>query len=95
MQWFNYAEDAFVLDEEKDIKKIYFDPTKRLNLLQESYSIYDRSWLVKPSFMSELIKFLSIYCSVINFSRKKRKKSKIISATNQKTFFYQKIDRKK
>ena len=51
MQWFTYAEDAFILDEEKAIKN-YFNPTKRLNLLQESYFIYDRSSMVKPSFIS-------------------------------------------
>ena len=28
VQWFNYVEDAFILDEEKTIKKIYFDPTE-------------------------------------------------------------------
>ena len=62
--------------------------------MQEYYFIYDRSSLVKPSFISELNKFLPIYCSVSNFSEKKRKKSKIISAANQKKNFYQKIDGK-
>ena len=62
--------------------------------MQESYFIYDRSSLVKPSFISELNKFLPIYCSVSNFSEKKRKKSKIISAANQKKKIYQKIDGK-
>ena len=74
VQWFNYVENALILDEEKAIKKIYFDPTKSLNLLQESYFIYDCSSLVKPYFISELNKFLPIYCSVSNFSEKKRKK---------------------
>ena len=86
VQWFNYVENAFILDEEKVIKKIYFDPTKRLNLLQEPYFIYDHSLLVKPSFISKLNKFLPSYCSVINFSEKKEKKSKIILAINQKRF---------
>ena len=84
VQWFNYIEDAFILDKEKAIKKIYFDPTGRLNLLQKSYFIYDCSSLVKPSFLSELNKFLPIYCPVSKFSKKK-KKSKIILATNQKS----------
>ena len=65
-------------------KKNYFDPTKRLNLLQKSYFIYDCSSLVKPSFISELNKCLPIYCSVSNFSRKKEKKSKIILTISQK-----------
>ena len=38
VQWFNYVEAAFTLDEEKAIK-IFFDPTKKLNLLQELYFI--------------------------------------------------------
>ena len=68
--WFNYVEDAFNLDEEKSIKKIYFDPTKRLNLLQKSSFNYDCSSLVKPSFISELNKSLPINCGVSNFSKK-------------------------
>ena len=52
LQWFNYVEDPFIIDEEKVIKFFYLDPTKRLNLLQESYFIYDCSLLVKPSFIS-------------------------------------------
>ena len=95
VQWFNYLEDAFILDEEKAIKKIYFDSTKRLNLLQESYFIYDRSFLVKPTFISELNKFLPVFCLVISFSKKKKeKKSKIILATNQKRFFIKKLTEK-
>ena len=39
VQWFNYVEDAFILNEEKATKKFYFDSTKRLNLLQETYII--------------------------------------------------------
>ena len=76
VQWFNYVEDAFILDEEKAIKKIYFDPRKKLNLLQESYLIYDRSSLAKSSFISELNKILPIYCSVSIFQKKKKKNLK-------------------
>ena len=36
VQWHNYVEDALILEKEKAIKN-YFDPTNRLNLLQESY----------------------------------------------------------
>ena len=88
VQWFNYVENALILDEEKAIKKIYFDPTKSLNLLQESYFIYDRSSLVKPYFISELNKFLPIYCSVSNFSEKKKKKNlKLFWRQIKKDFF--------
>ena len=63
--------------------------------MQEPYFIYDHRTLVKPSFISELNKFLPIYCSVRNFSEKKKeKKSKIISATNQKIFFIKKSTEK-
>ena len=55
VQWFNYVEDAFILDEEKVFK--------RLKLLQESYFIYDCRPLIKPSFISELNKLLPVYCS--------------------------------
>ena len=88
VQWFNYVENALILDEEKAIKKIYFDPTKSLNLLQESYFIYDRSSLVKPYFISELNKFLPIYCSVSNFYKKKKKKNlKLFWRQIKKDFF--------
>ena len=88
VQWFNYVENALTLDEEKAIKKIYFDPTKSLNLLQESYFIYDHSSLVKPYFISELNKFLPIYCSVSNFSEKKKKKNlKLFWRQIKKDFF--------
>ena len=88
VQWFNYVENALILDEEKAIKKIYFDPTKSLNLLQESYFIYDRSSLVKPYFISELNKFLPIYCSVSNFTKKKKKKNlKLFWRQIKKDFF--------
>ena len=88
VQWFNYVENALTLDEEKAIKKIYFDPTNCLNLLQESYFIYDHSSLVKPYFISELNKFLPIYCSVSNFSEKKKKKNlKLFWRQIKKDFF--------
>ena len=42
------------LNEEKEIKKNYFDATRRINLIKESYFIYDRSSPVKQSFISEI-----------------------------------------
>ena len=63
MQWLNYVEDAFILDDEKVIKK----------LLWSNKDAKPSSSLVKPSFISELNKFLLIYCSVSNFSKKKKK----------------------
>ena len=62
--------------------------------MQESCFIYDHSSLVKPSFISELNKFLPKCCSVSNFSEKKIKKPKIILATNQKRFFIKKSTEK-
>lgn len=32
----SYKKDLFVVNKEKGIRKLYFDPTKRLSLLQES-----------------------------------------------------------
>ena len=92
VQWFNYAENALILDEEKAIKKIYFDPIKSLNLLQESSFIYDCSSLVKPYFISELYQSIAQW---VTFPKKEEKKSKIILTTNQKIFFYRKLDIKK
>ena len=74
---------------------MYFDPTKWLNLLQESYFVYDKSSFVKLTFITEINKFLSIYCSASNFSEKKQDKSKIISPVNQKSLTIGKNIRKK
>ena len=78
----------------KRFKKLYFDPTKRLNLLQESYFAYDSSNLVKQPFIAEMNKFLPIYCSV-SYLTKKEDKLQIISASTQKTFAKRKKNGKK
>lgn len=83
-------EDAFILDEEKKIKTFFVDATERLNLLQESYFIYDSSSLVKAFFINKLNKCLPIYCSVSNFSEKKTEKSKNFLPKNQKRFLIEK-----
>ena len=94
VQNIDFTKDLFLLNEEKEVKKIYFDLTKRLNLLQEPYFVYNRSSLVKPTFITEINKFLSIYCSVSKFSEKKQDKSKIISPANQKSFTIEKTSEK-
>ena len=78
VQWCDYIEDAFILDKGRPtIKKFYFDPTKGLSLLQESYFIYDHSFLVKPSFTSKLsISFYQSIAQWITILRKKKKKRK-------------------
>ena len=61
-----------------------------MNLSQEFYFIYNRSSLVKASYINQLNKFLPMYVLVSNFSKNKGRKSKIISAKNQKRFFIDK-----
>lgn len=62
--------------------------------MQESYFINDHSWLVKNSFINEVNKFLPIYCSVSNFSRKKDKSQKLFLQKKQKRFFIEKTAEK-
>ena len=62
---------------------------KRLNLLQDTFFIYDRSALVKQSLITELNKFLPIYCSVTNFPKKKEK-NEIVSSQINRNFSSQK-----
>ena len=62
-----FEKDRLIPNEEKEI-------TKRLNLLQDTFFIYDHSALVQQSFITELNKFLPICCSASNFSEKKIKK---------------------
>ena len=94
VQNMSYTKDFLVLNEGKEIKKIYFDPTERLNLLQESCFVYDRSSLVKPTFITEINKFLPIYCSASNVLEEKQNKSKIISPANQTIFTIEKTSEK-
>ena len=58
-------------------------PTERLNLLQKSYFVYNRSSLVRSIFITEINKFLLIYFVISSFSEKKQRKLKTISHANQ------------
>ena len=64
--------------------------------MQESYLIYDRNSLVKPFFICEFNKFLPIYYSVSNFSKKKKKNLKLFQQQIKK-YLYQiaKVSKKK
>ena len=64
-------------------KKNCFDVTKRINIIQESHFIYDRSSLVKRVFTFILL------CKVFN-EKKNEKNTKITSASNQKSFTVEK-----
>ena len=90
MQNNSYKKGLLVVNEDKKIKKIYFDRTKRFNILQDPYFVYDRSSLVKPTFITEINKFLPIYFLISNLSEEKQGKSKIISSVNQKSFTMEK-----
>ena len=61
--------------------------------MQETFFIYDRSAVVKQSFITELNKFLPIYYLVSNFSEKKGK-NKIVSSQNRQKFFIEKTTEK-
>ena len=84
-----FKKDGLITNEEKKIKKKTFRRTKIVNILQDTFFIYDRSALVKQSFITELNRFLPTYCSVSNFSEKKEKR-KIVSSQNQHKFFIEK-----
>ena len=81
----SYIKDLLVLNEEKE-KKIYFVPTRRLNFLQTSYFVYDRSSLIKPTFITGINNFLLIYCLVSNFLEKKIRQIKNNISCQTKTF---------
>ena len=55
-----FKKSRLITNKEKKIKTNYFDVTKTLNILQDPFFIYDRSALVKQSFITELNKFLPI-----------------------------------
>ena len=82
----SYTKDLLVLNEEKE-KKICFDPTRRLNFLQTSYFVYNRSSLIKPIFITGINKFLLIYCLVSNFLEKKIRQIENNISCQTKTFY--------
>ena len=47
-----------MMEAEKDIEKIHFNAQDLLSLYQESYFLYDRSNLVKQSFVNKISKFI-------------------------------------
>lgn len=51
--------EIFLTGEEIDIKKKHFNITDELNLFQESYFLYDRSNVIKITFISEISKSFS------------------------------------
>ena len=58
-------------DDELDVKKNDFAISNRLNLIQDTYFVYDHSNFIKKSFITELNKFSSIYSSITYFNGKK------------------------
>ena len=54
--------DFFITKAEKDIKN-YFKKHDQLYLFDESYFLYDRSNIVKQSFVNKINKFLPLYSS--------------------------------
>ena len=88
-----FKKDGLITNEEKRIKKKTFRRTKIVNILHDTFFIYDRSALVKQSFITELNRFLPTYCSVSNFSEKKEKR-KIVSSQNQQKCFIEKTTEK-
>ena len=55
-------DDFFITKAEKDIKN-YFKKHDQLYLFDESYFLYDRSNIVKQSFVNKINKFLPLYSS--------------------------------
>ena len=83
--------DFLVTKAEKEIKEIYFRVHELVNLYQESYFLYDRSNLVKQSFVNEINEFLPIYCSASFFQGKNRRQDCVaIWYKKQKLFCGQK-----
>ena len=80
---------------ELEIKKICFKAHGQLNLFQESHFIYNRSNIVKQSFVNEINKFLPIYCSASYFDEKTKEKISILSAKSSKGYFIEKTSNKR
>ena len=57
---------------------------------QDSFFIYDRSNIIKTTFISELNKFLSILCSFSYFETTETTELHFISSKNAQSFFIEK-----
>ena len=69
---------------------------KKVTLCYQDLSfLYDRSDIIKKSFISETNKFLPILCSFRYFGTTEVKELHLISARNSKSFFYRKRRYKK
>ena len=68
---------------------------EQINLLQESYFLYDGSNSIKRAFINEINKFSPIYCSGCFYGETEKEKIYLITGKNAKSFFIQKSAEKK
>ena len=68
---------------------------KRFNyLFQQSYFLYDRSNIIKRTFINEINKFLPIYCSGRFYGETEKGEIYLITRKNAKSFFIKKVLKK-
>ena len=69
---------------------------KRFNyLFQQSYFLYDRSNIIKRTFINEINKFLPIYCSGRFYGETEKGEIYLITRKNAKSFFIKKVLKKR
>ena len=90
----NNDPDFLVTKTEKEIKKIYFKTHELVKLYQESYFSYDRSNLVRQSFVNKRKKILPIYCLASFLREKITEKIALLYDTKSKSFFEEKNAKK-
>ena len=82
-------------NEEIEIKKTYFKAVEQINLFQKSNFLYDRSNIMKRTFINEINKFLPIYCLGSFYGETEKEKIDLITGTKAKSFFMEKSAAKK
>ena len=81
---------SFLTDEEIEIKKIHFNTIEEIDFFQGLYFLYNRSNVIKRTFINEINKFLPIYCLGSFFGETDTEKIDLITGKNSKSFFVEK-----
>ena len=80
--------NSFLKDEEIEIKKTYFNAIEQMKLFQKLYFLYDRSNIIKRTFINEIKKFLPFYCSGSFYGEMEKEKDILGNRKNCQIIFH-------
>ena len=83
----------FLTKEKNDTKKTIL--ASKLNLFQESYFLYNRSNVIKRTFINEIDKLLPIYCAESFLGETEKEKIDLITRKILRLLFIEKMSKKR